>query len=147
VGDLLVLWDVDYTLVNAFGLGTHMYELAFRELFGRDLSAVAPKAGRTDRAIGLHTLALAGIAEPRAHVDDFLAALARLDGQTAREFSMDEAARRARPWPAAPAADPEHLGDLDGRRARWVRLGGGSGSGVRQTRGCVRLRGGGCRGW
>jgi phosphoglycolate phosphatase-like HAD superfamily hydrolase len=77
VGDLLVLWDVDYTLVNADGLGTRMYELVFRELFGRDLPAVAPKAGRTDRAILLDTLASAGIAKPRAHVDDFLAALAR----------------------------------------------------------------------
>jgi phosphoglycolate phosphatase len=48
----------------------------FRELFGRELPAVAPKAGRTDRAIILDTLALAGIGEPRAHVDEFLAALA-----------------------------------------------------------------------
>jgi phosphoglycolate phosphatase len=77
VGDLLVLWDVDYTLVNADGLGTRMYGLVFRELFGRDLPAVASKAGRTDRAILLDTLGLAGIAEPKAHVDDFLAALAR----------------------------------------------------------------------
>jgi phosphoglycolate phosphatase len=77
VGDLLVLWDVDYTLVSADGLGTRLYEAVFREMFGRDLPAVAPKAGRTDRAIGKDTLALAGIAEPRAHVDDFLAALAR----------------------------------------------------------------------
>jgi phosphoglycolate phosphatase len=77
VRDLLVLWDVDYTLVNAGGLGTRMYEAAFRELFGRDLLNVAPKAGRTDRAIGLDTLALAGIAEPGVHVDDFLAVLAR----------------------------------------------------------------------
>ena len=77
VGDLLVLWDVDYTLVDSDGLGTRLYEAAFREMFGRDLSAVAPKAGRTDRAITLDTLAMAGIAEPLARVDDFLAVLAR----------------------------------------------------------------------
>jgi len=77
VGDLLVLWDVDYTLVSADGLGTRLYEATFREMFGRDLPAVAPKAGRTDRAILKDTLALAGITEPRAHLDDFLAALAR----------------------------------------------------------------------
>jgi phosphoglycolate phosphatase len=76
VGDLLVLWDVDYTLVNSGGLGTRLYEAVFRELFGRDLPAVAPKAGRTDRAILLDTLALAGIAKPRTHVDEFLTALA-----------------------------------------------------------------------
>jgi phosphoglycolate phosphatase-like HAD superfamily hydrolase len=76
VGDLLVLWDVDYTLVNAGGLGTRLYEAVFKEMFGRELPAVAPKAGRTDRAILLDTLALSGIDEPRAYVDDFLAVLA-----------------------------------------------------------------------
>ncbi len=75
--ELLVLWDVDYTLVNADGLGTRLYRDVFLELYGRELTAVAPKAGRTDRAIALDTLALAGIAEPRAHVDAFLGELAR----------------------------------------------------------------------
>jgi phosphoglycolate phosphatase len=77
VAGLLVLWDVDYTLVNANGLGTHLYEIVFKHTFGRDLPGVAPKAGRTDRAIILDTLALAGVPEPHRHVDDFLAALAR----------------------------------------------------------------------
>jgi phosphoglycolate phosphatase len=78
VGELLVLWDVDYTLVNAGGLGTRLYEVVFRAMFGRELPAVAPKAGRTDRAIILDTLALAGVASTGAAVDDFLAALAQL---------------------------------------------------------------------
>jgi phosphoglycolate phosphatase len=82
---LLVLWDVDYTLVNAGRLGTRLYECVFREMFGRGLPAVPPKAGRTDRAIALDTLALAGITDPHAHVDAFLAELARqvaaMDGQ------------------------------------------------------------------
>jgi phosphoglycolate phosphatase len=77
VADLLVLWDVDYTLVSADGLGTRLYEVVFREMFGRELTTVTPKAGRTDRAITLDTLTEAGIAEPRAQVDGFLAALAR----------------------------------------------------------------------
>jgi phosphoglycolate phosphatase len=77
VGELLVLWDVDYTLVDSDGLGTRLYEATFSEMFGRDLSAVAPKAGRTDRSIVAETLAMAGIAAPRAQVDDFLAVLAR----------------------------------------------------------------------
>jgi len=80
----LVLWDVDYTLVNAAGLGTRLYQDVFRAMFGRELAAVAPKAGRTDRAIALDTLALAGVPNPRAEVDAFLAELARhvavLDG-------------------------------------------------------------------
>ena len=87
--DLLVLWDVDYTLLRAGGLGNRLYQTTFKDTFGRDLTAIAPKAGRTDRAILLDTLALAGVAEPRAHVDDFLAALARqvaaLDGSAEAE--------------------------------------------------------------
>jgi phosphoglycolate phosphatase-like HAD superfamily hydrolase len=73
--NLLALWDVDYTLVSADGLGTRLYEAVFREMFGRELTAVAPKAGRTDRAIAGDTLALAGV--PRSEVDAFLLALAR----------------------------------------------------------------------
>ena len=70
-----MLWDVDYTLVSADGLGTRLYEVVFAEMFGRELTAVAPKAGRTDRAIIGDTLALAGVS--RAHVDAFLSALAQ----------------------------------------------------------------------
>ena len=71
-----MLWDVDYTLVSADGLGTRLYEVVFREMFGRELTAVAPKAGRTDRAIVGDTLALAGVS--RSRVDGFLAALERV---------------------------------------------------------------------
>ena len=81
MADLLVLWDVDYTLVNADGLGTRLYEAVFREMFGRELTEVAPKAGRTDRAIVGDTLALAGVA--RSEVDAFLAALARVAAASA----------------------------------------------------------------
>jgi len=65
-----VLWDVDYTLLSAGGLGNRLYEAVFKDLFGRELTAIAPKAGRTDRA-------LAGVAEPQAHVDDFIVLLER----------------------------------------------------------------------
>ena len=71
-----MLWDVDYTLVSADGLGTRLYKVVFREMFGRELTMVAPKAGRTDRAIVADTLALAGV--PRGDVDAFLAALERV---------------------------------------------------------------------
>jgi phosphoglycolate phosphatase len=76
VADLLVLWDVDYTLVGADGLGTRLYEVVFREMFGRELTEVAPKAGRTDRAIVGDTLARAGV--PVSAVGPFLAALERV---------------------------------------------------------------------
>ena len=51
VRDLLVLWDVDGTLLNAGGVGRDLYDVVFLQLFGRSLEAFAPMAGRTDRAI------------------------------------------------------------------------------------------------
>ena len=78
---LLVLWDVDYTLVNASGVGWHLYNAAFEELFGRELPAAAKAAsmaGRTDHAIVLDVLGLAGVPDPDGQVRAFEAALARL---------------------------------------------------------------------
>ena len=117
MADLLVLWDVDYTLLSADGLGNRLYEAVFKDLFGRDLTAIAPKAGRTDRAILLDTLALAGVAEPQAHVDDFLAALARqvteIDGSAAAHVhALPGAAAALAALKLAAAGLGEHL-DLD----------------------------------
>jgi len=74
--DLLVLWDVDGTLLNAGGVGAELYSVVFQQLFGRSLEVMAPMAGRTDRAIILETLTLAGVPEPRRFVDPFIAGLA-----------------------------------------------------------------------
>ena len=60
-----MLWDVDYTLVGADGLGTRLYEVVFGEMFGRELTEVAPKAGRTDRAIVIEGLRGLGQVEHR----------------------------------------------------------------------------------
>jgi len=49
VADLLVLWDVDYTLVSADGLGTRLYEVVFREMFGN----IRPLAALKLRRAGL----------------------------------------------------------------------------------------------
>jgi len=75
VSDLLVLWDVDGTLLNADGVGHDLYDVVFLQLFGRSLDAFAPMAGRTDRAIILDTLSRAGVPEPRRYVDPFIAGL------------------------------------------------------------------------
>ena len=74
--DVLVLWDIDGTLLNAGGVGRDLYDAVFLQLFGRTLPACAPMAGRTDRAIILETLILAGVDEPRRYVDPFIAGLA-----------------------------------------------------------------------
>ena len=88
-----MLWDVDYTLVGADGLGTRLYEVVFREMFGRELTEVAPKAGRTDRAIIGDTLAMAGV--PVSAAGPFLAALERA-AATAPCPGRSAAARRGR---------------------------------------------------
>ncbi len=76
-----MLWDVDFTLVHTPGVGVRLYQLAFRDLYGRDLppaSAKADMAGRTDRAIALDVLALAGVPDPASQVSQFEQTLARL---------------------------------------------------------------------
>jgi len=96
---LLVLWDIDFTLINAGGVGTRLYRMVFRDMFGTELPAAADMAGRTDRAIVLDTLAQAGIPEPRQHLDQFLARLAAL-APTGRELAV----RHSRALPGAAAA-------------------------------------------
>jgi phosphoglycolate phosphatase len=75
VNDLLVLWDIDGTLLNSGGVGRDLYDVVFLHLFGHSLKAFAPMAGRTDRAIILDTLSRAGVSEPRRYVDPFIAGL------------------------------------------------------------------------
>ena len=75
VSEQLVLWDIDGTLLNADGVGRDLYDVVFVQLFGRSIDAFAPMAGRTDRAIILETLTMAGVDEPRRFVDPFIAGL------------------------------------------------------------------------
>jgi phosphoglycolate phosphatase-like HAD superfamily hydrolase len=95
---LLVLWDIDFTLVNAGGVGTRLYRMVFRDMFGTELPSAADMAGRTDRAIVLDTLARAGIPEPRKHLDQFLAKLTAL-APTGHELAVQHS--RALPGAAA----------------------------------------------
>ena len=94
-----MLWDVDGTLLNAAGVGGELYEMVFLQLFGRSLETFAPMAGRTDRAIILETLEVAGIGEPRRFVDPFIAGL-RAHAPMVRET----VAARGRALPGAAAA-------------------------------------------
>ena len=99
MGDLLVLWDVDGTLLNAGGVGGDLYEMVFASMFGRPCEKLASMAGRTDRAIIRETLELAGVASPREWVDPFIA------GLTAHAPSMRAAvAARGRVLPGAAEA-------------------------------------------
>jgi phosphoglycolate phosphatase len=70
-GDLLVLWDVDHTLVDAAGLGRRALETAFAQVFGAQPAYVPELSGRTDRAIVLDALAGNGTVDGHRRLDDF----------------------------------------------------------------------------
>jgi len=72
---LLVLWDIDYTLVNARGVGSELYTRVFTSRYGRPLPQPGSMAGRTDRAIAREVLALAGLDELDQELQLFQAAL------------------------------------------------------------------------
>jgi phosphoglycolate phosphatase len=79
VRPLLVLWDVDYTLVATDGVGWHLYEVALRQLYGLEMPAgLGSMAGRTDTAIALEVLAAAGVSEPAAQIGRFQQVLGEL---------------------------------------------------------------------
>ena len=122
--DLLVLWDVDGTLLNAGGVGLELYGLVFKQQFGRPLDGLAPMAGRTDRAIILETLELAGVPEPRRHVDQFIAGLtahapAARAAVAARGRALPGAAAALAALAALATGDPPTAGRA--RRVRRVR--------------------------
>jgi phosphoglycolate phosphatase-like HAD superfamily hydrolase len=113
----LVLWDVDHTLLNAGGWSSQLYGLVFTELFGRSLPRVAPMAGRTDRAIIVETLTMAGVPDPREHVPAFI------DGMTRQAPAYGERVRtRGRVLPGVPEALAA-LGTLDGQVRQSVLTG------------------------
>jgi phosphoglycolate phosphatase-like HAD superfamily hydrolase len=94
-----VLWDVDGTLLNVGEVSGGLYEAVYLQLFGCSLEDFAPMAGRTDRAIVLETLQLAGIGDPRRYVDLFLESLSKQ-----AQSVGDELARRGQALPGAAAA-------------------------------------------
>jgi phosphoglycolate phosphatase len=53
---LLVLWDIDGTLVDGAGQGRHAFEDAFRAVTGREPPDRVEMAGRTDRMIAMAML-------------------------------------------------------------------------------------------
>jgi len=71
---VLVLWDVDHTLVDVGGVGVRAFRLAFRRLFGRELVELPMMAGRTDRAIAIDLLRANGVPDPGPYLEPFRAA-------------------------------------------------------------------------
>ncbi len=59
---MLVLWDVDHTLVHAGRAGPVLYEIVLAELYGLDLPGqLRSMAGRTDASIALEVLTALGL--------------------------------------------------------------------------------------
>ncbi|MFD3580991.1 HAD family hydrolase [Streptomyces sp. NPDC058683] len=62
---LIVLWDVDHTLVDNAGVSKEIYASAFKALAGQDAELPAPTEGRTDRAIMREMFVQHGLPVPR----------------------------------------------------------------------------------
>ena len=76
-----MLWDVDHTLLDAGGAGIQLIRRAFTEMFGRDFPHTPALGGRTDRAIQLEVLTLAGVPDPRGQLPVFQRLVAGLAPQ------------------------------------------------------------------
>lgn len=120
----LVLWDIDYTLLESRGLGRMMYQRAFPEVTGRPLEEFAVAHGRTELDIMHETLRLHGIA-PSEDV------LERLAGAVAEAFreAVDELVGRGRVLPGVwqtleglAVAAGVHQGVLTGNSAEVARI-------------------------
>ncbi|WP_143653200.1 HAD hydrolase-like protein [Streptosporangium subroseum] len=73
---MLVLWDIDHTLVSIDGVGKDIYAEAFRVVTGRSMRRVAAMAGRTDWAITVETLRMHDVEVSEELLESFGAALA-----------------------------------------------------------------------
>lgn len=95
---LLVLWDVDNTLISAGGAGLRLYQAALRDMYGLELPRQGPRrfAGRTDTAIALELLGLAGVPDPDGQLERFQAFLVSRAGTMA-----DDLRERGRALPGA----------------------------------------------
>ena len=109
---LLVLWDVDYTLVNAGGVGMELYQIAFAEVFGGQAPTPGSMAGRTDRAIAIEVLTLAGVPDARRQVTAFQASMTAHAPELATLLSERG---RALPGPAGALTALAALGMKGGR--------------------------------
>jgi phosphoglycolate phosphatase-like HAD superfamily hydrolase len=93
---MLVLWDVDHTLMDTGGIGSEVYAAAFEKVTGRALKQMADVFGRTEPVIFRETLKLHDIKDP----DDLFTRFAREQAIGYAERS-DEMRQRGRALPGA----------------------------------------------
>jgi phosphoglycolate phosphatase len=93
---LLVLWDIDHTLVDTRGVSREAYEAAFIALTSLRAMPPVEMTGRTDRAIMGEVLTSAGVAVTASTLRDFRSRLG-----TALRARRGELVRRGRALPGA----------------------------------------------
>ena len=121
---VLVLWDIDHTLIETGGVGFAVYQRAFPAATGRPLDQLAQTAGRTELDIMRETLRVNGIESTDDTVGRLAAALVH-----GYEDARDELAATGRALPGARAtlqtlaADPRvHQGVLTGNPRDVARM-------------------------
>lgn len=95
---LLVLWDVDHTLIETRGVGRAIYDRAFLAATGRPLDQLATISGRTELDIMRESLRLNGLQPTDETVNGLAAAL--VDGY---QDARNELATHGRALPGAQA--------------------------------------------
>ena len=103
---LLVLWDIDGTLVDTAGHGRYAFEEAFEEVIGRPLETSVDYAGRTDHQIAMAMLE--GVEDADGHLPRLLERLV-----PAMEARLERMAAEGRAHPGV----PEVLEGLAGRES------------------------------
>lgn len=93
---LLVLWDVDHTLIETRGVGRAIYERAFLSATGRPLEQLANISGRTELDITSESLRINGITPTPEAIAAMTAALVQ-----GYEDGRDELRNKGRALPCA----------------------------------------------
>ncbi len=106
-GAVLVLWDIDHTLIETRGIGRAAFAAAFEQVTGRVLQQMPHITGRTEPDIYAATASLHGIQQP-PKFDDFAEALA-----AAYIDRQDDLRQRGRTLPGAADA-LAYLADIPG---------------------------------
>lgn len=123
-GGLLVLWDIDQTLIEGGGVSRKAYAAAFTRVIGHEPHTVAGMAGRTERAIATETLLMNGVPADPGTIERLNAALdeelhARTDMLAAAGWALPGAAETVR----ALAGHPDvHQAALTGNMRSLARL-------------------------
>jgi phosphoglycolate phosphatase len=96
---VLVLWDIDHTLIDTGGVGSEIYAAAFQQVTGRPMEKMADVSGRTEPVIFRETLQLHKIDAPASLFGTFA-------GHQARGYAgrADEVRHRGQALPGAAEA-------------------------------------------